>query len=144
MFTTESEIAAIGEGMIARTLPKAGWTHAAHFAAAVWIVMRRPDLVAERDLPDLIRAYNLATGVENTDTGGYHETITQASLRAVRATVAASGEGAAPLSVTNRLLETHGRSDWLLKHWSKGRLFSVEARRRWVEPDLTSLPEWGG
>ena len=36
-------------------------------------------------MPALIRAYNEATGVANTDTDGYHETITLASLRAARA-----------------------------------------------------------
>jgi hypothetical protein len=33
-----------------------------------------------------------------------------------------------------------GRSDWLLAYWSRDRLFSVEARRRWQEPDLKPLP----
>ena len=36
------------------------------------------------DLSLPIRAYNEATGVANTYTEGYHETITQASLRAAR------------------------------------------------------------
>eukprot|EP01030_Chromulinospumella_sphaerica_P020050 gene20050-19954_t len=35
-----ADLAAIAEGVIARTLPKSAWTHAAHFACAVWIVMR--------------------------------------------------------------------------------------------------------
>ncbi len=84
-FTSNDEIAAIGLGLIGRTLPKPQWTHAAHFAAALWMIACRPDLVAERDMPGIIRAYNEATGVMNTDHAGYHETITQASLRAARA-----------------------------------------------------------
>ena len=136
-FTAESDLAHVAEGMIARTLPKDRWTHAAHFAAAVWIVMRRPDLAAERDLPGLIRAYNESVGGRNTDTEGYHETITQASLVAVRRVAA---QGGAPVEVLRRLLDgTHGRSDWLLNHWTRERLFSVEARRGWVDPDLTPL-----
>jgi hypothetical protein len=27
-----------------------------------------------------------------------------------------------------------------MRYWSKPRLFSVEARRRWVEPDLAPPP----
>lgn len=135
-FTTDTDIAAIAEGVIARSLPKPAWTHAAHFACAVWIVMRRDDLVAERDLPGLIRAYNESTDTPNTDTGGYHETITQASLVAVRAAVA---EGGSPVAVLDRIMDRHGRSDWLLKHWTRERLFSVEARRGWVAPDLAPL-----
>ena len=43
---------------------------------------------AFREMPGLIRAYNESTGVPNTDTGGYHETITLASLRAACAWLA--------------------------------------------------------
>ncbi len=42
----------------------------------------RPDRDPARDMPCLIRAYNEATGGVNSDISGYHETITQASLRA--------------------------------------------------------------
>ena len=82
-FSSDAEIERIGLGMAERTLPKPEWTHAAHFAAAFW-VLRTSGMHAERDMPKLIRAYNLATGVANTDTSGYHETITLASLRAAR------------------------------------------------------------
>jgi hypothetical protein len=33
-----------------------------------------------------------------------------------------------------------GRSDWLFRYWSKPVLFSVRARKSWVEPDLAPLP----
>ena len=140
-FTSDAEIIAIGEGVVARTLPKPAWTHAAHFAAAVYLIAGRSDLVAERDMPALIRAYNTATGVANTDSEGYHETITLASLRAVRSFVASLPDGDAPLfMICNRLLATDlGKRDWLLAYWSRERLFSAAARRAWVEPDLQPL-----
>jgi hypothetical protein len=138
-FSSDSEIDRIGRGLLDRSLPKAEWTHSGHFAAAVW-VLRRPDMDAARDMPGLIRAYNEATGVHNTDTTGYHETITQASLRAARAWLI--GRPGVPLyEALNGLLATeYGRSDWLLSHWSKPVLFSVDARRTWVDPDLRALP----
>ena len=140
-FASDDAVAEIAEGVIARTLPKARWTHAAHVAAAVWLVARRPDLDPERDMPGLIRAYNEATGVRNTDTEGYHETITQASLRAVRAGLARlPADTPTHVAVEVLLADGLGRSDWLLAYWSKPALFSVEARRRWVEPDLAPLP----
>lgn len=136
---TDADIARIARGVIDRTLPKPEWTHAAHFAAAVWMVSR-PDRDAFREMPGLIRAYNAATGVPNTDTEGYHETITQASLRAARAHLA--GRPAAPLAeaLAELLAGPHGRSDWLLRHWTKPVLFSPLARRAWVEPDVQPLP----
>ena len=136
---TDSEIARIGEGVIARTLPKAEWTHAAHFAAAVW-VLTRPHLDGFRDMPDLIRAYNEATGVTNTDTAGYHETITQASLRAAHAQLAARPQATLSAVLGELLAGPLGRSDWLLTYWSRERLFSIEARRAWVEPNLRRCP----
>jgi hypothetical protein len=137
---SDADVAAIGVGFLERTLPKAAWTHAGHFTATLWILARRPDIDAPRQLPQLIRAYNEATGVANTDTGGYHETITQASLRAAQAFLAARPTEPLYVSV-NALLASHlGRHDWMLAHWSKERLFSVEARRAWVEPDVQPLP----
>lgn len=140
-FTTDAEIIAIGEGLVARTLPKPAWTHAAHFAAAVWLIGGQSALDPERDMPGLIRAYNAATGVPNTDSGGYHETITQASLRATRGFLASLPEETPLFEACNRLLATDlGKPGWLLTWWTRERLFSVEARRAWVDPDLRPLP----
>ena len=51
-FSKDAEVLRIGEGLIDRTLPKPEWTHAAHFAAAVYLVAGRPDITPERDMPD--------------------------------------------------------------------------------------------
>ena len=139
-YCSDVQIERIGRGLLDRSLPKREWTHAGHFAAALWLLRRRDgDVTAE--LPTLIRAYNEATGVANTDFGGYHETITLASIRAARGVLDRHGESAPLYSVVNSLLASElGRSDWLLLYWSRARLFSVEARRLWVEPDLKPLP----
>jgi hypothetical protein len=92
-------------------------------------------------MPRFIRRYNEARGYANTDTEGYHDTITQASLRAARAaSIAAPSDE--PLHVTlNRLLFSPlGDTNWLSAYWSLDRLMSVEARRTWVEPDLAAFP----
>jgi hypothetical protein len=138
-FSSDVEIDRIGRVLLDRSLPKAEWTHAGHFAAAFW-VLRRPNMDAARDMPGLIRAYNEATGVHNTDTTGYHETITLASLRAAGAWL--RGRSGVPLyEALNELLATaYGRSDWLLGYWSRPLLFSVAARKAWVNPDLRELP----
>ena len=137
--SSDSDIERIGRGVATRTLPKPEWTHAAHFAAAFWL-LTRPDRDAMHEMPGLIRAYNEATGVANTDTSGYHETITLASLRAARDWLQKRPEK--PLhEVLNELLASrYGRSHWLLEYWSKSVLFSVMARRAWIDPDLKPLP----
>jgi hypothetical protein len=139
-FTSDEEITTIGCGLLDRTLPKTAWTHAAHFAATLWLLRCRPDVEISREMPGIIRRYNEAMGGANTDTSGYHETITQASIRAARAFL---GEAPTqPLFVTcNALMQSRlGAPEWLLEYWTRSRLFSVEARREWLEPDIKRLP----
>jgi len=140
-FLTEAEVDRVGLGLMSRSLPKPEWTHAAHFAAALWLLRRRPETDAAARMPALIRAYNEATGVANTDHGGYHETITQASIGAARAFLAAQPADRPLHEVVDLLMASPlGQPDWLLVYWSKARLFSVNARRVWAEPNLQPLP----
>jgi len=140
-FDTEAQIHAIGEGLLSRSLPKVQWTHAAHLAAAAWVIAVRKELDPARDMPDIIRQYNLATGTPNTDTGGYHETITQASLRAVAAFLAQQEPGTPLHEACNSLMcSPFGDKGWLLRYWRPDTLFSTQARRSWVAPDLAPLP----
>jgi hypothetical protein len=139
-FRTDEEIARIARGVFDLSLPKPEWTHAAHFAAALWVLRHGPE-PAEAVLRRAIPAYNAATGVPNTDDSGYHETITLASVAAARALLKAHPPETPLHLVLDALMAGPlGRSDWLLAHWSKARLFSVEARRSWVEPDLAPAP----
>jgi hypothetical protein len=141
LFSDDSDIRGIGAAMVARTLPKPEWTHEAHLATTAWIVLEQPDIVPERDLPDLIRRYNESVGGVNDETQGYHETITQVFIRGVRLSLAASeGQGGLADRVNALLLSQHGKRDWPLAFYSRDRLFSVEARLGWVEPDLAPLP----
>jgi hypothetical protein len=140
MFISDDEIAAIGRGVLDLSLPKPSWTHGAHFAVALWLISCRKDLDASRAMPGFIRAYNEATGVANTDSEGYHETITQASLRAARSFLLQDPARTLFATCNALMASPLGKSDWLLVYWTRSRLFSVEARRRWVDPDLKPLP----
>jgi len=138
-FSNDNEIARAGRKFLDRSLPKPEWTHAAHFAVTLWLMRHRPEIDLETQMPGLIRAFNEATGTPNTDTGGYHDTITRASLGVARAVLARAA--AKPLhEILDRLLASPlGDSKWLLIYWSRERLFSVEARRGWLAPDLKPL-----
>ena len=137
----DDAIRRVGEGFLACTLPKAEWTHEAHIATTCWLLLERPDILPERDLPDLIRRYNESVGGVNSDTEGYHETITRLFIRTLRRVLAGS-EGAGLAERANAvLLAPEGRRDWPLRFYSRELLFSKEARLTWVEPDLAALPE---
>jgi hypothetical protein len=140
-FESEEDIRRIARGFLDLSLPKREWTHGAHFATALWLMRHRPEVDLALLMPGWIRAYNEATGGINSDAEGYHETITQASLRAGHA-ILASYPDAAPLhEIVNALMASPlGGSDWLFAYWSKARLMSVEARRNWVDPDLETFP----
>lgn len=140
LFADDAAIARVGEGLLARSLPKPEWTHEAHLAATAWLIVTRPDIVPERDLPRLIRAYNESVGGVNDDTQGYHETITQVMIGAVRAALARGAGRGLTERVNALLLAEEGRRDWPLRFYSAERLFSVEARRGWVEGDLAPPP----
>jgi hypothetical protein len=140
-FKSDAEIVHIGEGLLARTLPRAEWTHEAHLAATTYLLTRQPDVDIDKELPDVIRRYNESVGGVNDDTQGYHETITRLFLHGVRLFLA-EADRSEPLHelVNELLLSPMGRRDWPLRFYSAERLFSVEARRRFVPPDLAALP----
>jgi hypothetical protein len=141
LFSSDAEIEHLGERFLARTLPKAEWTHEAHLATTTCLLLHRPDIDVDKELPDLIRRYNESVGGVNSDREGYHETITRVSLAGVRLFLAEAVR-AAPLHelVNELLLSPMGRRDWPLRFYSCKRLSSVEARRMFVLPDLAALP----
>ena len=140
-FDGDAAIICIGEGLLARTLPRADWTHEAHLAATTYLLTRRPDVDLDRDLRHIISSYNESVGGVNDDTQGYHETITRVFLHGVRLFLAEADQDEPLHELVNELLlSPMGRRDWPLRFYSAERLFSVEARRKFVTPDLAALP----
>jgi hypothetical protein len=115
------------------TLPKAAWTHAAHVAVAACYRVRHGDAALARTREGIVR-YNVAVGTPNTDTSGYHETLTRFWSGVIAAAVAGIDDEwrAACVAVEgfgeDRLLHT--------RYYAGDIVRSVEARRRWVAPDL--------
>jgi hypothetical protein len=140
LFADDAAVRHIGEGLLARSLERPEWTHEAHLAACLWLLVERPDICPERDLPDIIRRFNESVGGVNDETQGYHETITQCFIRTIRRFLARLPADL-PLAakVNALLLAPEGRRDWPLRFYSPERLFSVEARLGWCEPDLAPL-----
>src|SRR3954451_23661556 len=84
LFHDDAAVRHIGEGLLACSLARAEWTHEAHLAACTWLLVERPDVLPERDLPNIIRRFNESVGGVNDTTQGYHETITQLFIRTIR------------------------------------------------------------
>lgn len=121
----------------AQTLPKPEWTHQAHLAVGLWHVRHEGADAALSALRTGIRRLNDAHGTANTDSSGYHETITRAYVELVAAFLATQPPDASPADLAQALLRGPlARRDVLLDHYSKDVLFSVAARREWVPPDV--------
>ncbi len=139
LFESAAAIRHVGEGLLARTLPKPEWTHEAHLAACAWLVLERGDIALETQLPGIIRSYNETVGGVNDDTQGYHETLTQLYIIGVRRFLGTC-EADGLLAKVNALLASEmAPRDWPFRFYSRELLFSVPARRGWVEPDLAPI-----
>ena len=136
-----SAVDAIAARFEAASLTKREWTHEAHLTMGAWHVARFGSAEALARLRAGILALNDAQGTITSDTGGYHETITRAYVRLIAAFLRARPAGEEiDASVAALLASPLAARDVLMRHYSRERLFSVAARRGWVEPDLEPLP----
>jgi hypothetical protein len=140
MFRTRSDLQAFIREFEAGRLSKDRWTHQAHLAAGFWYSWTLNPDAALATMRVCIRRHNESVGTPNTDSSGYHETITRLYMRAIAAHVARYERAAFEESIADLLASALSDSSWPLRYYSRARLFSVEARREWVEPDLTPPP----
>jgi len=123
---------AIAAAMTACRLPKADWTHEAHVLAGLSLILRSGASRALATLREAIPRYNVSTNTPNSDSGGYHDTLTVYYVWAIdellRQGVSAEEITADPLVSRTAPLE----------FWNSDELFSVDARRHWVAPTKTS------
>ena len=136
-FRTTEEILSLVRRFEDCTLPRAEWTHAAHLTVALWYLLEFDWPEATERVRRGIQRYNAAHGIRPTPTGGYHETLTLFWLRVVRSFLEEGRNEARSLVSLANELATEADRGLPLRHYTRERLFSPEARAAWVEPDLT-------
>jgi hypothetical protein len=138
---TLTQLDALAARFEVAAIPAVEWTHETHLVVGTWHVARFGAAGALERLRAGIRALNAAHGTVNSDTRGYHETITHVYVRLLDAFLRGRAAGE-PLdeAVAALLAGPLAARDVVLRHYSRERLFSVAARRGWVEPDLEPLP----
>ncbi len=130
---SESALAAFLAAFSATTLPKEQWTHAAHVTvAAAWI--HENSATALDRLRPAIREYNAATGGLNTETSGYHETLTR--FWVLRITETLPQEKSRLEAVRDAVARYGPQSGLFRRYYSFDVVNSVDARREWIAPDL--------
>jgi hypothetical protein len=129
----------LAAAFVAGTLPKREWTHEAHLRVGLWHVLRYGADEALALLRDRIRRYNEASGGANTDYAGYHETLTRFYVGVIERFLLSADRERAVDQLATDLIQQWGDRGLPLRHYSRERLFSVAARRQWVEPDLAPM-----
>ena len=113
----------------------ADFRHYQHLTVALWYVRQFPYDIASEKIRGGIKKLATAYGKS-----GYHETITLFWLMVVRDFVARSSTAESICEVANRLAASCAGKDLIKEYFSAELLATVEAKERWVAPDLKSLP----
>ena len=141
---SEEEIDAFVAAFEAGTLPKERWTHGAHLLTGACYVHGLGQAAAIAKMRECVRRYNEAVGGKNTETSGYHETITVAWIKLLDGLLREVRSGEKPAmgraEFARLAVERFAGDKEIWKRYYEFDLAGdVEARRRWVEPTLGRL-----
>lgn len=139
--STQKEFESIVNGFRTKTLPLSEWTHEAHLITGLWHVAELGYEKALAEMRSNIPAYNESTGGMNTDSGGYHDTITVFWIWLLNEFWNRYSVNEQPFeTVCNQFLQSRysDRTNAFV-FYSKDYLFSKKARRENVEPDIQPL-----
>lgn len=119
-------------------LPREQWTHAAHLVVALYYAHNhRTEAYAK--MREGIQRYNRLTGLVETPTRGFHETITRAWFQLVLHFLDLFDDGR-PVESLAQDLVTLFPKDELFRYYTRDALLSSDARKGLVDPDLRPLP----
>ncbi len=129
---TDADIGSLIRAFEDGSLSKSEWTHSRHLVMALWYLTRHDRDEAIGLIREGIQRYNARQGNHT----GYHETITLAWVAVVERFLGARDLNVPESVLAEELLRQCGDKDYLLRFYSRERLFSEEARHGWVSPDL--------
>ena len=136
---TEQEIDAFLSEFEAGRLPKARWTHGAHLLTGACYVHALGEAAAIDKMRLCVKRHNESVGTANSDTGGYHETITIAWIKLLAGLLREVGpiERSAFAALTvERFVNERGIFS---RYYDFDLPSSVQARRTWIAPTLASF-----
>jgi hypothetical protein len=139
-FATDDEVCALLAAFHDGTLPKSAWNHRAHMTVALSFGRAHAPADALRGMRSGILRFNDAVGIISTPDAGYHETITVFYMHAVTVHMTRHPTPSSLASDANAFMDAWGRPGLPLDYYSKSRLFSRDARRVYVAPDVQPLP----
>ncbi|TAE01008.1 MAG: hypothetical protein EAZ97_04370 [Bacteroidetes bacterium] len=131
----EREITNLLEKFESQKLTRQAWTHEAHLTVGFCYIFQNSEQKAIELMRAGVQKFNDSVGIINSDSSGYHETITLAWIRVL---AKFNQKHRLPLLESVNLLLNSLESDrkYLLEFYSQELLFSVRARKEWTEADL--------
>jgi hypothetical protein len=120
-------------------LPRSLWTHHAHLTVALWFLIHYPQPEAIERIKVGIQRYNQSVGIENSQTSGYHETITRFWIHKIQAFLNQEIPAQSTLDRCNELMQNYSDPKLPFQYYSHDYLMSWQARSTWVESDLRPL-----
>lgn len=121
------------------TLPCDKWTHVAHIRVGYLYASQFDRTTATVRMRSGLHALNAIHGTPESLDRGYHETITVAFMRLICTAIQEHGTFQSSEAFCQRCPELLNKSA-LLRFYSRDRLMTLEAKRRFIEPDLAPLP----
>ena len=135
-FISDQELVAAFESC---SLRREQWTHRAHVRVGYLYASQLSLEEAATRMRSGLQALNAVHGTPESVDRGYHETITIAFLRLIRAAIDEHG----PFQSSQEFCESRPElldKNLLSRFYSRDRIKSLAAKARFVEPDLAPLP----
>ncbi len=136
---TEPEIDEFIAAFEGCTLPKSEWTHAAHLLTGACYVHELGREAALAKMREWVRRYNESVGGKNTETSGYHETITAMWIRLLDGLRREAGAMDRAEFAALAVERFASRRDVFRDYYDFDVVGSTEARMRWMEPTLKAF-----
>jgi hypothetical protein len=136
---TEQEIDAFLAAFEAGTLAKERFTHTGHLLTGACFVHMLGEAEAIGHMRLCVRRFNEAVGGQNTDTGGYHESITVFWIKILAALHAEDPSLPRAQFAALAVDRYRNRRDLFREFYDFDLVASTEARRNWIPPTLKQI-----
>ncbi|WP_196893829.1 hypothetical protein [Aureivirga marina] len=121
-----------------KTFTKEEWTHEAHLIIGFWYCTHLSRTEVFPFLKRNIKELNEKMGNQNTDTTGYHETITLFWFWVITEYIENHESNYIPEMLDDFLESRFSKQEYIFKFYSKSLLETTKARRIFVLPDIQS------
>ena len=131
-YKSDDEIRAIVEGLEDCSIPPDNFDHRAHLAVAIWYLSSMTVEQASAKMRDSLLRFIAHNGV---DSQKYNETITQFWVRRLDKLLNETDPNLSLAERANQAIEKAGDSNLIFDYYTRERIFSEEARCKWIEPE---------